>query len=412
MVKKRDFAWNSLAGMINAFEAVLMLMIITRITGLADAGILTIAFAVGNLVMAIGKFGVRNYQVTDADNSFSFSTYFVFRLLTVFLMALATGGYLVKSFLLGGYSIDKVSAIVAICAIYCLEAIEDVFWGEFQKRGRLDLGAKFFCVRWGSIFLVFSIVVIISKNLQVALWAGFFVSALIFLYMSYIAYSKFGFERVSRDDNGGAQGAKIFALLKASFPLFVVAFLTFYLNNSPKYAIDGVMSEEAQACYGFVAMPVFVIGLLNGFIYQPSLVGLSIDWNDNRDRFLKRVYKQCLILIGISACCVIGAALIGIPVLSVVFGTDLSGYWRELVILQVTGMFLALSGYISVVLTIMRYQKSLMWGYLIVSAVAFAIMNVSVKMAGTVGAAVAYLGCMVLLCVIYVGMFVVYYRKR
>lgn len=411
MIKKRDFAWNSLAGMINAFEAVFMSMIITRISGLEDAGILTIAFAVGNLVMAIGKFGVRNYQVTDADNSFSFSEYSLFRMITTALMALATIGYLVKSFYFGGYSIEKVSAIAAICSIYCVEAIEDVFWGEFQKRGRLDLGAKFFCIRWVSILLVFFIVVIISKNLQVALWAGFFISVLVFLYMGYIAYSKFGFDRICRGDYKGAQGENIIALMKASFPLFIVAFLTFYLNNSPKYAIDGVMSEEAQACYGFVAMPVFVIGLLNGFIYQPSLVGLSIDWNDNRDRFLKRVYKQCLILIGISFCCVVGAALIGIPVLSVVFGTDLSGYWRELVILQVTGMFLALSGYISVVLTIMRYQKSLMWGYLIVSAVAFAIMNVSVRMAGTVGAAVAYLGCMVLLCVIYVGMFLVYYRR-
>ena len=69
--KKRDYIWNTVAGLINAAEAVIMSMFVTRIIGLADAGRLTIAFAIGNLMMTVGKFGVRNYQVTDIENKFS-----------------------------------------------------------------------------------------------------------------------------------------------------------------------------------------------------------------------------------------------------------------------------------------------------------------------------------------------------
>ena len=60
----------------------------------------------------------------------------------------------------------------------------------------------------------------------------------------------------------------------------------------------------------------------------------------------------------ISILCIIGIGLVGIPILSLVYNTDLLAYWRELVVLQFAGMFLALSGYLSLILTIMRKQKA------------------------------------------------------
>lgn len=71
---------------------------------------------------------------------------------------------------------------------------------------------------------------------------------------------------------------RIGLLFKITFPLFGISFLSFYVNSAPKYAIDACLTDEIQACYGFVAMPVFVIGLINNFIYQPVLVPMAVEW--------------------------------------------------------------------------------------------------------------------------------------
>ena len=46
-----------------------------RTPGISDAGILTIAFAIANLLVNIGKFGMRGFQVTDVRNQYCFNTY-------------------------------------------------------------------------------------------------------------------------------------------------------------------------------------------------------------------------------------------------------------------------------------------------------------------------------------------------
>ena len=56
------------------------------------------------------------------------------------------------------------------------------------------------------------------------------------------------------------------------------------------------MNDESQACFGFVLMPVFVIGLLNQFIYQPMVVNLAMEYNNGRiDQVSHNVRKQMLI---------------------------------------------------------------------------------------------------------------------
>ena len=57
--RKKDYFWNTAAGIINAAEVILMSMIVMRFGKLSDAGILSFAFAAGNVLMSIGAFGGR-----------------------------------------------------------------------------------------------------------------------------------------------------------------------------------------------------------------------------------------------------------------------------------------------------------------------------------------------------------------
>ncbi len=393
-----------MAGMINAAEAVVMSIIVTRITGLADAGMLTIAFAIGNLMMSVGKFGVRNYQVTDIENKFSFHIYLKTRFFTVMLMLTAVLGYLIYALIWLRYDRNKILIIFMVCMIYAVEAVEDVFWGYFQRRNRMDAGAKLFCFRWLGIFAVFPIALWFGKNLGFALILCMILSLIFFLLMVHFSYGSICCEedrgislRIQRGDVH-----EIGQLLKRVFSLFGIAFLSLYVNNAPKYAIDACLSDEIQACYGFVAMPVFVIALLNNFVYQPTLVSMAEEWERRQGKtFVHRVFRQLGVIGGISGVCLIGAYVIGIPVLSWLYHTDLTAYKGELMLLLMAGGFLAVSGYLSVVLTIMRCQRYLLAPYCLVAVIAVVSLRGIVSRYGTIGAAVCYISLMLLLCLQY-----------
>ncbi len=379
-----------------------MSMIVTRTSGIEDAGILMIAFAVGNLVMMIGKYGMHAFQVTDIKREYSTSAYLYSRIVTVLTMLLATTGYLFYASAFLSYSLRKSLIVSMIVAIYAVESVEDLIWGYYQREGFLYIAARMFCFRWLGAQISFAIGMLCGMDIVQALALAFLSSLIIFLTLIFFQF-KGQRERILQAFRiGKGFFSEWFSLMFRVFPLFGASFLSFYLNNSPKYAIDAELNDGVQACYSFVAMPVFVVGLLNSFIYQPTLVSLTEAFHrKDRTEYHHRVRRQFGILLMISIVCAVGAAVIGIPVLSWLYQTDLTGYWRELVILQVAGGFLAISGYQIALLTIMRRQQLLLLGYGLVSLIALFSMSTVVRQFGTLGAAWDYLILMVMLSVVY-----------
>ena len=402
LIKKSNngYFWNTIAGIINASEAVILSMVITRTNGLEDAGILTIAFAIGNLFANIGKFGVRNYQVSDINEEFSFSNYFIARMISAMIMLVVSVGYIVMQMKESDrYSCSKAMIIFLMCIIYLIESVEDVFWGLYQKRNALDVGAKMFSIRWVLTIVLMALVLIYKHDLLQAIGAGAVISGLVFLYLLWLTFPYF------KEKIVWGIHRKDILVLKVCTPLFGVLFMTFYITNAPKYSIDRWLTESEQACYGFIAMPVFVIELLNGFIYQPVLVKMSMEWQTgDRDGFLKRIYKQSIIILCLLIFCLVGADLIGIPILSILYAVDLSNYKIELLILLIGGGMLAVVGYFCTLMTIMRKQKWVMYGFLLVSILSVFLSDYCVKNYGVRGASVLYTVLMTVLAAIFTGM--------
>ncbi len=400
--KRRDYLWNTTAGIINAAEAVVMSMIVTRFGLLSDAGILSLAFAIGNVLMTIGVFGVRIFQASDISAQYSFGTYMRLRFATSLLMLLSLVGVIMAR----GYSGEKAYCIVLIALIYLVEVFENCMWGHFQSVDLLYAGARMFCTRWIVMIIVFTACMVAShdmiRSLCFAAVAGLAVFVFWVIYFRMAGNKLRGLESANGPSSEFDSAGKLTDLCRQVFPLFVGEFCAIFIFNIPKFAIDRYLDDEVQACYGFVAMPMLVISVLNQFIYQPTVVALTEDYrNGELAAFRHRVGRQIGIIIAVTLICASGAFAIGISVLSFLFHTDLAGYRAELVILQFAGGFFALTVYLVFVLTIIRKQKVILAGYIAALITGVAVLFVCVRMFATIGVAGGYLAVM--------GMLVVYY---
>ena len=89
-IDRDSYLWNMIGSLLNAFQSVIMLMILTRTVNLYEAGLFTIAYANANLFLNIGKYGVRNFQVSDTNRQFSFKEYNLTRYITTIAMLLVS----------------------------------------------------------------------------------------------------------------------------------------------------------------------------------------------------------------------------------------------------------------------------------------------------------------------------------
>lgn len=400
-IKRDSYLWNMAGSMLMAFQSVIMLMILTRTLGLVEAGVFTIAYANANLFLTIGKYGMRYFQVSDVKNQFTFAEYRVSRVVTSLGMLGVSAAYTLYASLSNGYTMEKTQVIIWMCLFKVVDGIEDVYNGLYQRKNRLDVASKMLTLRMIFTIAVFGLGLIIVRDLLFALIiATIFTTILLILFIRW-TYGGFsiGKERIEKKN--------IFLLLKVCFPLFAGSFLSFYIGNAPKYAIDAILTDELQACYGFIAMPVFVIGLLNNFIFNPMLFRMSVLWSEKKIKeFVYRTVMQTGVVAIITIVCMLGAWLLGIPVLSWMYNTDLTQYKTELLVLLLGGGFLGLSGLLNAVITIIRYQKSLMWGYVVMAVLAYIFSDRIVRYYEMMGAAVLYAVLMGGLCLIFIGLFV------
>lgn len=406
-VPKATYIWNTASGLLMAFQSVIMLMVVTHVCDMVTAGVLTLAYANANLFLNVGKYGMRNFQVSDVEPVYSFRTYAKSRVVTVAAMLVTGLAYLSWSAVTVGYAPDKTLAIAVMLLFKAVDAAEDVLHGNYQQYGHLDAGAKVLTVRLVTTIALFGAGVAFTKSLLPGLVVSTVYTTLFFVGETLWVRSRYGLPVAGRTGKRG-----VWSLLKSSFPVFLALFLLFYIGNAPKYAIDAAMDDAAQAYYGFIAMPVFVVGLLANFVYNPIIASLAQNWAEGKvGPFARRFALQVGIIAGITGVCIAGAWLIGVPVLDKLYNAHLAPYKLDLLILLVGGGFLAATTLFTTGITIIRCQDRLIWGYLVVAVIAAVTSPMAVGAAGIRGASLIYLALMALLTLWFLTVFTLGVRR-
>ena len=389
--------------MISAFQSVILLIVITRVCDVFAAGVFTFAYANANLFLNMGKYGMRPFQVSDRTGQFSFSEYRVSRTATVTAMVICSTAYLAYSSVMLDYSFEKTATVFLVTFYEALHAFEDVYMGHYQQSNRLDVGARLQTIRYMASISVFAIAIVAFKSLvPAALTATTFTACFI---VGVIVYAKRKYKMPF--EVGPCNSKQVLKLLKECFPLFAAAFLLFYIGNAPKYAIDAIMDDAAQAYYGYIAMPVFVVSLLASFVYNPMIASLAEQWRNRELRsFGLRFARIAIVIVCLTVACDVGAWLLGVPILNVLYNTELSSYLVELIVLVSGGGFLALASLFTLGITIIRFQRILVPVYAVGSIAAWALSNWAVFSWGITGASGAYFVSMLVLATLFFVTFV------
>ncbi len=388
----KKILWNTIGSTVNALSSLVFLIIVTRINGINEAGIFSYSFATACLFFAISIYSTRAFQATDIQENNSDSDYLYNRVTTSLIMMIIA----IIFCLLREYDIRKSLILILLCLFKCIETLEETFYAIFQKNEHLDFVGKSMTIRAISTYLIFLLIDIITKSLpfSIMMLNLYYLFFLIIYDQKYLKKLKFTKTKFSLKKNK--------ELLKAGFNTFLFSFLSLYVINAPRYAIDTYLTEEMQTVFGIIVMPATVMSLLSQFIIHPFLTKISKSFYQNQEKEVKKIVFQLLTLMGLLGLGIIlCACFLGIPVLEILYGMDLKEYKFSFLLIMVGALFYGFSILMSYVLIALRKTFCQVFVVLITAVVAGVLSAILVKNYFILGASISYLSAMLLEAILY-----------
>lgn len=400
---KMDYFFNMLGSMTNAAVSVVLLIVVRYITDESSAGVFSLAFPTAQMMYTIGVFEMRNIQVTDSKRQFAFGSVLMFRILSITVML----AYTVLFITYNGYTGEKAVIIMLLTVYMAVLAFSDVFQGVLHLNGYLYLSGISLAAITFLALIAFAVALFFTKSLILSVIPMIAVALLWVLFYDVPFASTF--ERIRPQFDLKIQKAIVLCAL----PVFLSTFLQQYIFNSQKYAIDVFLSDLDQAHYGYLVMPTFVINLLSIFVFRPLLVSLSEKWAKKEYKgFLKTIRRLYGFIIAIIPLALVAAYFFGIPVLEMLYHTDLSGKREMLLILLVAGGFSAGCSLTVILLTLIRKQVFGLSAYVLTAAVSLFLPKMLVSQYQLLGAGISYLAEMAMLFAILLIILIVFVRKQ
>lgn len=388
LLEKKSIQFNSLCytmgTLCSSATSVLLMLMVTRILGIIDAGIFSISYSVAQLMLTIGWFSTRSFQVSDIKEEYSFSNYFLLKI--IFSVVSILGG-VIYSILLK--SDPYTFLITVLCCVFNLgDIFADLFSARFQQINRLYLAGISYVLRTVGYCIVFFVSILFFKNLALSIILALIYSCVELFLFDY-PYIRL-FSTIQIDFKRDIK--KIVSLVTACFPLFLSSFVTTFIINIPKNAIQMNYTKDIQAIYNILFMPSSIANLFCMFIFVPLYTRIARLWgNGDIKGFKDMIVKVVSLVLVISTLIVAGAYFLGIPVLELIYGVQLDGYKNAFMILIFAGCLTGLNSVLIFIVTVLRKQKYMLIVYIISVTLSQVLISLLINSFGFTGSALDYL---------------------
>ena len=390
----RDYICNTLGTGAWGMVFPVLTIVVTQLCGAEQAGMFSMAFIIGTLLMIMGNYGVRTYQVSDIDERHSFADYQVNRVVTCILMMVVAYVYCG----IRGYSEQMFTMCMGVCAYKMVDALADVYEGRLQQADKLYLAGVSQAFRSLVVLVVFSVFLFVSRDLGLSSIAMAVAAIVTFVLLT------FPLSLLETPKSARMSAQSIAALFKQCFPVFIALFMYALIDNMPKFVMETALSYDNQLYFNALYFPAQAILLTVGSVYKPLLVRMAQMWADaeKRARFHLVILAIVALVIALTLVVIFLMAWIGIPIMSFMYGVDFEQFRGLSYIMIAAGGVTAIIDFLYQVITVLRRQKSVMKLYLITFGFSLFVPILLIDFTGLPGAVIGYLIVMTILLVLLV----------
>lgn len=315
----RDAIYNTVGSMTYLVCLWLITVLVVRLSGYEDAGMLSVAITLTNVFLVIANYGMRSFQASDVQMVFSDGQYIYSRFVTVLL-----GVVLCVAFsILGGYIGTQFWVIQLYMLFKAAEAFSDVLFGVMQRQHSLKYSGISMIIKGVGSVVGFVLGFVLFGKLIHAIVLMFMVSMLTVLLYDLPVMKRMG----ARIECSAADIKSVMKLLAECFPLFVVCVAPMVLQATPKLLFEKMYTTSELGIYSSVSAPTVALSTLVSCILMPFLPMFAEAIQEKNRAGLLRllaIFSGVTLTLGVVAC--VAARFLGGWALSLLFGRDMDEY--------------------------------------------------------------------------------------
>lgn len=342
----------------------LITVLIVRISGYHDAGVLSLIISTTNLFYCIALFGVRNYQISDINFIYSDNDYILCRLTTITLSLIL---FVISLYFL---NFDKQTLMCSFVYIFYKigEALSDVFFGCFQKHDSYKSIAVSYILKGIITLFSFVIIQIITQNL--------FITLLINLISYFLILLLYDLQKLRRISKLKFYKFNCLNLLKKCIPLLLYLCLVPYLNFITRYVIKIKFGIDTLGYYSSITMVFTVLSTLMNSVFVSIIPHITNLYEKKLKKELIIIIKKLsiiILIIGLFA--IIAGNVFGSIVFSIIFGAKIQEYLYLLPSTIISAVALTYNSLYSSVLISMNERKKILYCDLAIIVLCTCILN-------------------------------------
>jgi O-antigen/teichoic acid export membrane protein len=308
----RNASWAFAGNVVYAATQWLALVALARLGTPAAVGQFALGMAVGAPVALLGNLQLRSVLATDARGEHAWADYLGLRLVTTLLALVVIAGIAL------GYQGHAAWVIALVGVAKAIESVSDLYYGLMQQHERMDVMARSLIARGalGLGALAAGLALTGDVRWAVAGMAGAW--GVILLAHDLPAASALSPPggRAPRFERAAMRG-----LARVALPLGLTTLFLSLDQNIPRYVVERYLGEASLGVFAAMAYVQVAGEVVIRALGQTSMPRLARHWAAGERHAFARLLRLLLALgCGLGAAGVGLAALIGEPVLRLLFG--------------------------------------------------------------------------------------------
>jgi O-antigen/teichoic acid export membrane protein len=380
----------------------LVLSALAKLGNRTMVGQFSLGLALTAPVVLLANLSLNTLQVTDARREYAFHEYFGLRLVTTAAALPAIVGIALG----GGYHRTTAVVILIVGVSKVIDAVSDVLMGLLQQRERMDLVARTQATTGVSALLATTVLLWATRDIVwcvsgttlgslVALAAVALPSAAAVLQAS-------GPDEAARRLLPSLRRERALLLAKQAAPIGVITMLLSLNTTIPRYFLERHAGEGAVGSFSALAAFMVLGTMISNALGQAASPRLAAHHAAGDVRsFCRLLFRMCGVVVGTGVVGVGAAALLGRPLLTLLYRPEYAEHEHVFVWLMAASAFSQMTGVLGVAASAMRLFRPQVPAHCVNTAVSVALFAYLVSRHGLRGAAWATLIASVLLLISY-----------